>query len=367
MRLGYSHTLLHREQSLGIKLDGIGIYTKCLYAEMSKHHDQINAYDFCRLKQVFNKGSQQPATILSAALPGFINLHKSMEQQIDVFHSTDYLIPRLKSTAVVATLHDAIMLKNPELASGMRKLKNQLLKRSATWANHVITVSHAMVEDIVDYWNIKPENISAVHNGLDDIWYEKFSQEKINQVLKKYAINKPFILNVGTLQPRKNIQRLIKAYQALPNALQTEFQLIVVGKKGWNCDDIIQQLQQLQAKGQGKWIEYAEFEELRALYQAATIFAFPSLTEGFGFPVIESFASQTPVLAANTTSIPEIAENAALLIDPTDIEAIAHGLETLLNNENLQQHYISLGLDRAKHFSWQQSANETYQILKQFA
>jgi alpha-1,3-rhamnosyl/mannosyltransferase len=288
-----------------------------------------------------------------------------MEQQIDVFHCTDYRIPRLKNTPVVATLHDAIMLKNPELASNFRKLKNHILKRSALAAKHIITVSHTMIEDIVDHWGIKPEKISAVYNGIDNIWYKTLEPNVLQNVLSKHAITKPFILTVGTLQPRKNILRLVQAFKNLPKNIRSEHQLVVVGKKGWDCDDIIQALQQLENNNEGKWLQYVDFEELRALYQAAALFAFPSLAEGFGFPVIESFASKTAVLASNTSSIPEIAGNAAYLVNPESIDELSHGLKSLLEDESLRHDYIQKGLVRSQNFSWKKCAEETYKILSQ--
>ena len=371
MRIGFSNSLIYRENTYGDKLDGIGVYTKHLYDEIAKHNPKVLPFNFLgprqTLKQLFKNTSMQPATLYSNLLPMSFNVHGRMEQQVDVFHCTDYRIPRLKQTPVVATLHDAIMLKNPELASSFRKIKNHILKRSALASDHTITVSHTMVQDIVDYWNIQPEDISVVYNGIDDVWYETVSQEMVQKVLEKYSISKPFILSVGTLQPRKNIRRLVQAYKKLPANVRSEYQLVVVGKKGWDCDDIITDLKQLEEKNEGKWLQYVEFEDLRALYQAATVFAFPSLAEGFGFPVIESFASGTPVLASNTTSIPEIADNAALLVDPESINELSDGLLSLLENDSLRQNYAQKGIVRAKDFSWHKCADETLKVLSRFS
>lgn len=369
MRIGYSHSLLFREAAYGDKLDGIGVYTKHLYEEINKHHKEVYPFDFLgprqTLKQFFKKNDMQPATLYSNVLPIATSIHRAMEKQIDVFHCTDYRIPRLRNTPVVATLHDAIMLKNPELASSFRKLKNHILKRSALASDHTITVSHTMVEDIVEYWDIKPEKVSVVHNGIDDIWYETLEPTKLHDVLTQYDITKPFILTVGTLQPRKNILRLVQAFKNLPKNIRSEHQLVVVGKKGWDCDDIIQELKRLEQDDEGKWLQYVEFEDLRALYQAATLFAFPSLAEGFGFPIIESFASKTPVLASNTSSIPEIAEEAACLVNPESVDDLTSGLLSLLENESLRQDYIQKGMIRAQDFSWEKCAAETYKILSQ--
>lgn len=365
MRLGYSHTLLHREQVFGQKLDGIGVYTKSLYQEIHKKNNRVIPFDFCRIKELFKRGNQQSSPILSTLLPPLISLHKNLEEQIDVFHATDYLIPRLKNKPVVATLHDAIMFKNPEFASGLRKIKNLALKRSAQWADQVITVSQTMVNDIVNYWDIKPEKVTAIYNGIDPIWYQTLSPEAKASVLKKFSIDKPFILSVGTLQPRKNFSRLIQAFLNLPSSITDNFQLIIVGKEGWECEPIIRDLQRLEQHGKGKWLKYVGFEELRALYQSATVFAFPSLAEGFGFPVIEGFASNAPVLAANTTSIPEIAGDAAYLIDPEDLESITEGLKALINNEALCAELRQKGIIQSQLFSWERCAEETLRVLKQ--
>ncbi len=372
MRIGYSHTLIERQKTHGQKLDGIGVYTQSLYRAMHALCPDLIPVNFAPLKQSFKpqhlfKRHYQPSPVICTMTPPVFNLYPELSKNLSVFHSTDYLIPRLKSTPVVATLHDAIMFKNPEYASGLRPLKNYILKRSVQHADHVITVSEAMVADIEKYWNIPKEKITAIHNGIDDIWFEPLSSEAIDDTQEKYHLKKPYILSVGTLQPRKNFSGLIKAYLNLPAHLQKQYDLIIVGKKGWHCEGIIQQLEKLKANHQGQWLSYVPFDHLRALYQGASVFAFASFQEGFGFPVIESFASKTAVLAANASSIPEIAQDAALLVKPDDNDEMTQGLQMLLESETLRQDLITKGAQRAQQFSWRDCAQKTFEVLKTVA
>lgn len=349
-------------------IDGIGVYTQHLLRHFAAQHYDIKTIPyqpFLNLPYSRDAFLPHPLALASSFTPLGPWFNRNIEKDIDVFHCTNYLIPRFKKTPVVATLFDAIMLKHPEWdKSKLLPLKNYLKKHSARWADHYIAISHAMIPDLVNYWNVDEKKISVTHLGVDDIWFETISEEKENVVLQKYNIRKNFILSVGTLQPRKNFLRLIKAYQQLPYDLQREYPLVLVGKNGWQTDELIKTIHELEEKKILRWLAYVPSEDLRALYQSATLFAFPSLSEGFGLPILEAFASRTPVLTSNTTSLPEIAGDAAYLIDPYNIDEISHGLYMLLSDSVLRKQFIQKGNKRARDFSWQKCAEETYKIYK---
>lgn len=349
-------------------IDGIGVYTQNLLRHFAAKHYDIKTIPYQPLLNLpYSRDAFLPHPL--ALISSFTSLgpwyNRHIEKKIDLFHCTNYLIPRFAKIPVIATLFDAIMLKHPEWdKSKLLLLKNYLKKRSTRWADHYIAISRAMIPDLVNFWNVDEKDISVTHLGVDDIWFEPLSEEKKDTVLQKYQLKKNFILSVGTLQPRKNFSRLIDAHQLLPRDYQEEFPLLLVGKNGWQTENLLTKIHQLQPSNTLRWLEYVPFDDLRALYQSAKIFAFPSMSEGFGLPILEAFASNTPVLTSNTTSCPEIAGDAAYLIDPYNTEDIAHGLSCLLTNASLRDQLIQQGNVRVRQFSWQKCAQETYKIYK---
>lgn len=370
MRVGISIAPLFTLSGEAKKYDGIGSYTSNLI-EALKNHVQLQP-TYLKSPKEFLK---QPFPLyeineqFAIAANPFINeylpfdCYANYEKTIDLYHSTDYKVPKLKHKAVVATLHDAIPFKEVVHAnSKFRHLKNHLLKKVAANANHVITISNAMREDIHHYFNIPQEKISVVHHGINLEWRTPIKNSA--EVLKKYQLEKPFLLVVGTISPKKNCLRIMQAFSQLPETLQKEVQLLVVGKKGWECDKEIATLNQMQAAGQAKWLEYVSFEELRSLYQSSLALIFPSLNEGFGLPIIEAFASNTPVLTSNIGATAEIAGNAGLLIDPLNIDEIIQGMRDLIEDETLRSRLIARGTERAKQFTVEDFANKTLAVYK---
>jgi glycosyltransferase involved in cell wall biosynthesis len=349
-------------------IDGIGVYTQNLLKHFAAKHYDIKTIPYQPLSNLpYSRDAflPHPLALASAFTPMGPWFNRHIEKNIDLFHCTNYLIPRFKKIPVVATLFDAIMLKHPEWNHDkLLTLKNYLKKRSAQWADHYIAISHAMIPDLVNYWNIDEKNISVTHLGVADAWFQTLSEEEKNQVLQKYKLKNNFVLSVGTLQPRKNIARLIEAYQRLHYELQKAYPLVLVGKNGWQTDELIKTIRQLEEQKVLRWLTYVTQDDLRALYQSATLFAFPSLSEGFGLPLLEAFASKTPVLTSHLTSLPEIAGDAALLIDPYNTEEIAHGLITLLTQASLRKQLIQLGSERVREFSWQKCTQQTYKIYQ---
>jgi alpha-1,3-rhamnosyl/mannosyltransferase len=190
--------------------------------------------------------------------------------------------------------------------------------------------------------------------------------EQKKQVLDKYNIKKKFLLTVGTLQPRKNLDRVLLAYQSLPKDILSEYQLVIVGKRGWECSELIKKILFLEKQGLIKWLEFIPFNDLRALYQSSTSLVFPSLSEGFGLPIIEGFASKTPVITSNIPSILEVAGNAAYFVNPTSVEEIQYAISSLINNTGLVKNLIEKGSDRAKLFTMEEMGNKTMLVYKQF-
>lgn len=377
MKIGISTTSIEPHLTGG-KRDGIGVYTDNLISSLSKL-DEVRFQRFYyppSIFDVFSPPRDVEATQLYApylycgVLSNIIGLHdinqKLIESRVDVYHATDYKIPKLKYTPVVATLYDAIPLKHPDWVSvRMRWIKNKVLVNSAKWADHVITISDYMVDDIVSYWGVPDQKVSVVHCGVSDYWSKQQDVEHISAVKHKYNIVKPYVLFVGTFQPRKNIDRIIDAYNALPSHIKHEYQLVLVGRKGWKSDELIQSITVLETSGDCVWVQNATDTDLRCLYQGASVFMFPSLSEGFGLPVLEAFACRVPVITSKGSALEEVAGDAAYLVDPYSVENIACALTDVLSMDaDALQKMIKKGVDRCQQFSWESAAQQIYDIYQ---
>jgi len=370
MRIGLSCTSIEPSITHG-KIDGIGVYTQTLLDEYLKQNLKVYPYSFPKgqlknQKSQLHNGTKFPysypiSSIISLYRPASNILYKTQKDNIDIFHSTDHTIPRIKGIPVIATLHDAIMFKHPEFYK-FGKLKNWLRKKTFAWADHFITISHAMKKELIYFLKIPEEKISVVYLGISDWWFERVSIEKKSETLIRLNLPSKFILCTGTLQPKKNIPRLIEAFLKLPEDLKNEYPLIITGRLGWKTDPILASINKLTSTNKGKWIEYISLDDLRTLYQSACLFIHPSLHEGFGYTLVEAFASKTPVITSNVTAMPEIAGDAAYLIDPESIDEIKEGMQKLLTSPSLREQYIHKGIIRGKEFSLNKCAKETLAI-----
>jgi len=371
MRVGISTTPIEKHLTGG-KMDGIGVYTENLISSLDQLASiETAGFYFPRsVLDVFSQSKDSPAHPLylpfayGSVLSNSLGIHdinrKAIDGVVDIYHATDYRIPKLKNTPVVATLYDAIPLKNPEWASArLRWLKNRVMVNSAKWADHVITISNFMVDDIVNYWGVPPERITVVHCGVSSYWSEKQRTDQISDVKRKYGIEKPYILFVGTFQPRKNIDRIIQAYKNLPAHTRDEHQLVLVGKEGWRYEELVESIRSLEASGNCVWVKNATDQDLRCLYQGASVFLFPSLSEGFGLPVLEAFASGVPVITSKDTALEEVAGDAARLVDPYSVDEMVCAIAEVLSfDDEATRRMITKGAERCKKFSWDLAARQ---------
>lgn len=372
MRIGFGCTMFEPEITQG-QIDGVGYYAKFLLDELLAANHQVVPFSFPPMKnwkmqtQIANGNTFQfpymVATGASLLTPRIFSLYPSVENRLDIFHSTDHLVPKFKKTKIIATLHDALIMRYPEwFKPRFRHSKNWLRKKTMNWADHFITISNSMRQEVIEYWGIKPEKISVIYNGISPWWYEKLSDEIKQQVMKKLGVPSNFILVVGTLQPKKNIPRIVDAFLKLPQDIQQQFPLVIVGKSGWNTEESEAAVEKLIASKNGFWLRYISNSDLHALYQAASMHLHPSLHEGFGLTVLQAFASGTATITSNITAMPEIAGNAAYLVDPLSVDSIANGIQLLATNPSLRKDLIEKGYARAKEFSWKKCADKTVEL-----
>lgn len=371
MQIGLGSTLLAR----GLEhqqLDGIGYYTqelaRCLQQFGCNWQPMVfGATNLTHIEQrpVHHLPRYSTAALLSAITGASFGGHSALRNQIDLFHAADHHIPRLPDIPVLATLMDAIPLTHTKWANPQfRTLKNKLWLKASRWADHVVTISEFAKTQISEHFDIAEEKISVVPLGVESRFYDRIDSLNLQAVFKAHNLQRSYFLCIGTLQPRKNIQRVIDAYLSLPNVLRQAHDLVIVGRIGWGSDQLVQQLRQFPPESGVRWLGRVPDLDKRALLQSASALVFPSLSEGFGLPVLEAFASQTPVITSNTTSLPELASEAALLIDPFDTSAIAHAMQQLVESPSLATQFRTQGLMRSRHYSWQNCAKQTSEIYQ---
>ncbi|MDA0891577.1 MAG: glycosyltransferase family 1 protein [Proteobacteria bacterium] len=351
-------------------LDGIGHYTQALLQTFRLGSDVVpEPFVFgaanSETADIWDVGSfqrQALKTLLTGA--PFQGFAPPDNGRIDLIHATDHFVPKHKSYPVIATLMDVIPLSHPQWVDyRFTRLLNAAWKRSFTWADRIITISAHSKSQIMKYVGVREENIDVVPLGVDEGWFEHRDPELLAAAKQKYSLPPGYLLFVGTLQPRKNLSALIRAHQQLSSNLRQEYPLLIVGRYGWGADNLLAMLKD-GADPQIRWLDYVPHEDLQLLMAGATGFVFPSLLEGFGLPILEAFAAGVPVAASNTSSIPEVAGDAALLFDPESDEAIVDAIKRMLEDEDKREALRARGLARAREFSWQRTALRTAEAYR---
>ena len=371
MHIALGTTLLQRDLNC-IGLDGIGVYTQALLHHL-KNYPELSLHEIAFAETSGSLFNPFRAEIMCSTFTGlpFYSL-RNTEKKIDLFHATDHFIPKLSKTPVLATLMDPIPLMRPDWAKSTgRKLKNYFFRASAQWASHYITISEAVIPDLVQYFGIKEEKITPIHLGVNMEDFAPLTTETKNSVLKKLGLsidlnNGGYFLFIGTLQPRKNVDRIIDAFSQLPKEIQHSYPLVIAGREGWSAEATIEKLKRLISEGVAHWLGYISFPDKVALLQTATALVFPSLYEGFGLPVLEAFASRLPVITSNTSSLPEIAGDAAYLVDPLDTEALTEAMKKIIHSPEQIQPLIEKGYLRASQMTWAHCAKKTVDVYKTF-
>lgn len=274
---------------------------------------------------------------------------------VDLIHASDWSQPSAKSV-VVTTVHDLVFVKYPETVDPLiLNTQTRRLNKVVSSNTHIIADSVSTKNDLVEIYTVDPARIDVVYPGIDPIYVPQSKQE-VERVKTKYALPDKYILSLGTQEPRKNIQRLVEAVRGL------EIPLVIAGKHGWGVPDTPGSLG---AHTPGVFgLGFVPEADLPGLYGGATVFAFPSLYEGFGFPVLEAMACGTPVVTSNLSSLPEIAGEAAILINPLDPDSIKSGITTALTSHATLR---SRGLIQARTFTWAATAKNMLEIYEKIA
>lgn len=285
----------------------------------------------------------------------------------DVFFTPAHVIPITYFGRSVATIHDLGYHYYPK-AHTRRQVAylNWSTRHNGRRATQIIADSMATKEDLIRLYNVDADKVQVVYPAYDPALKPVTDAQALSAVQQKYGIAAPYLLYIGTLQPRKNLLRLVEAYKALPDYAH---QLVLAGKPGWRSEPILKAIEALEPAVRQRIVlpGFVADDDKAALISGAAVLLYPSLYEGFGFPVLEANACGTPVICSNTSSLPEVAEEAALLVAPRNTAEITATIQHLLSTSSLQQHLIYKGFQNIQRFTWEKAAEQTLTVLEQAA
>lgn len=281
----------------------------------------------------------------------------AQRHRLDVIHAPVNVTPVVSGAPRVVTIHDLAFHLYPEQYPGAKQRYLRAMTRlSVRRATRVIAVSDATRRDIIRLYGCDPARVTTVPNGVGPE-FAPLPQEQVAAFRRARGLPEPFILFLGTLQPRKNLETLLRAYARV--AAETGWGLVVVGATGWSYEPIFATAEALGLTKSVVFAGFADPEELPLWYNAAGMLVYPSLYEGFGLPALEAMACGTPVIAANNSSLPEVVGEAGLLVGAKDVEAMAHAIATLARDDELRQELSARGRQRAAGYSWRKTAEAT--------
>ncbi|MBN3872567.1 glycosyltransferase family 1 protein [Nostoc sp. JL33] len=278
----------------------------------------------------------------------------------DILHGTNYSVYPCRNSLKVMNIYDLTFIKYPNYIDSMVKTYTERVKRCLQWTDLVLTISESSKKDIIEYLEVDPKKVYVT--PLASRYSPNYLSEEIAQRLEKqanYDFSKPYLLFVSTIEPRKNINTIITAFNFLKEKYKIEHQLILIGKKGWNYQPVFAAIENSPWGNQIHHLNYLSNELVALFYSKADVFVYPSHYEGFGLPVLEAMTLGAPVISSNTSSIPEVTGDAAILVDPNNPVQLAEAILKVISDSELRQELINKGKARAKLFSWERTAKET--------
>ena len=284
----------------------------------------------------------------------------------DLYHAPHYVLPAAVSCSSVVTIHDCIHLMFPQY---LPSRVAYAYARAQMWtAAHrsdcILTVSDASKRDILHLFNVPPEKIVVVYNAIDSHFSLTPPAEAVARVRERYQLNHRFVLYVGNIKPHKNLVRLIEAFNELRVGDLEDVKLLIIGDEISKLPALRRAVHRHKLHKHVRFLGYVPDDQLAVLYRLAAVFVFPSLYEGFGLPPLEAMASGTPVVTSNVSSLPEVVGDAAVLVDPHDVDSIVAGLRSVLTDPVRADEMRLKGLERAREFSWERSVAKTLEVYK---
>jgi glycosyltransferase involved in cell wall biosynthesis len=378
LRIGFDLT------PLSVARSGVGTYTACLLEQLQQGPDTILPLSHNPANQQWSAYHRRPAgnsagrpKVLNKTLWMQLHLPREIKQlQPDLCHFTNHVAPLWLPCPSILTIHDMTLWLYPAYHP-LRRLVSMrpIIPHAARRAAAIITVSHSAKADIVRILGVPSEKVHVIYEAPGQEFRplgdngERNSQTvtELEAVRRVYNLPERFILHVGTLEPRKNLVRLLKAFAHLRRTRAVPHDLVLVGQRGWKWEQIFATVEKLDLAGAIHFLDYVPGRRLPSIYNLADALVYPSLYEGFGLPVIEAMASGLPVVTAPSGALPEVAGEAAQMVDPTDVESIAEGIYQVLTDRLLHATLRARGLAWATRFSWSKTAEQTRQLYCQVA
>lgn len=357
-----------------IKKVGVGVYALKTFTEMfnTNNEDQFYAivqdddseldFESDNVKTIKVRARIFRSLIARLFLEQLYIPFLSKKYKIDVIHSLHYSYPLLRTRArKVITIHDLTFFIYPHLHQFIKRYYFRwfIKKASLDRNNNLICVSQSTLEDLNKYI---PENKS--HNYVVPLACEELKDQTLYTITNDFNIERPYILFIGTLEPRKNIEGLIKAYAQLKE--RTKYQLVIVGKKGWYYDTIFNLINEKKLVNDIVFTSFVNDHQKYCLLKNSSLFVYPSFYEGFGLPVLEAISMGIPTITSNISSLPEVGGDACLLVDPNDITQLSQSIHRVLTDTDLRKSMILKGYYQANKFSWELTAQKTIEIYRNF-
>jgi len=332
--------------SIGDEISGVGLYSHEILMGLSGAHPEVR-FDFCYRPHRY-LGARR------AALPPNARRRLLAEplgpHSADLFHGLNQRLPRIPMRRAIATFHDLFVMTGEYSTPEFRVRFSAQARDAAVRADAVIAVSEFTRSQVVSLLGVDPAKIHVVHHGIRNLGERGSAPPSREKV----------ILNVGAIQKRKNIARLVEAFETLA----PPWQLVLAGSHGYGAGEILARIEKSPARDRIRVTGYVSAPDLAGWYARATVFAFPSLDEGFGMPVLEAMAAGLPVIASNRSALPEVAGDAAVLVDPDDSEALRQALLELTLNGDLCRELARRGTARARMFTWEKAVRETWDVYR---
>lgn len=364
MRIGVDSRPLREKQTSGIPM-----YVRNLLEQLARldHENEYvlyahKSFDFPipnhRWSKRYGAATRYGSVWMQAELPLWLRRDK-----IDIFWGTQHILPLLmpKRIKAILTVHDLVHQVFPETMKILNYYINKfVIPPSIERTDVIVAISKWTLKDVLTYLNPEGKLMFVNHLGVGKQFYPRDREAAARRVHSVHGIRRPYLLTVGTFEPRKNIQGTIKAFARIADRIPHH--LALVGQKGWKTDDLDQLIHQSSIRDRIHPLGYVSDDVLPDIYAAADAFIFPSLYEGFGLPPLEAMASAVPVVCSNVSSIPEIVGDAALLVNPNSPEEIAEGIVSVVENKELRDRLIDRGLARAGEYTWEKTARRMMDI-----
>ena len=289
--------------------------------------------------------------------------------RVDVFHSPDFVLPPVRSAAGVLTVHDLAFLLYPECAeASLRAYLEKAVPRSVRRADFIVADSENTRNDVICLLGVAPERVGVVPGGVEPRFAPVEDPACHRPLRQRLGLgDSPFILSVGLIEPRKNLPSLFDAYRMLRDRRKVPHLLVVAGRRGWLSASTLEHAERSPYRADIRFAGFVAEDELPTLYSAASAFVFPSLYEGFGLPPLEAMACGTPTVVSRSSSLPEVVGDAALQVDPKDVEGLAAAIELLLLDDRLRAELRERGVQRARQYSWRSAACRQLEVYERLA